>query len=458
MAKIRVTFAGGAVTATGSNFIIEVGNKRIMVDCGLYQGEKFAEKENREDFTYDVKGIDALFVTHGHLDHVGRIPKLFNDGYNGPIYSTPPTRDLGELIMLDSLRLLTREAEREGLPPIYEEKDVLAAMRNWHSQDYHEILPVETSVGILKVRFLDAGHIMGSSMIEFDLGGKKILFTGDLGNTPSPLLKDTEKIRDLKYLVMESVYGDRNHEDQKTRVQKLKDTIDRTIKRGGTLMIPAFSIERTQELLYHINNFVEAGTIPKCPIFLDSPLGISATAVYKKYQSKYMNTDVNSIIKSGDDIFSFKGLNMTADKDASKAINEVRGPKIIIAGSGMSNGGRIVHHELRYLPDPKSTLLIVGYQAVGTLGRRILDGDSKVVVHGQEVSVKCEVQMIAGFSAHKDSDHLVEFVSDSANTLEKVFVVLGEPKSAMFLGQRITEHYNIPVKLPELGETVEIEL
>lgn len=458
MAKIRVTFAGGAVTATGSNFIIEVGNKRIMVDCGLYQGEKFAEKENREDFTYDVKGIDALFVTHGHLDHVGRIPKLFNDGYNGPIYSTPPTRDLGELIMLDSLRLLTREAEREGLPPIYEEKDVLAAMRNWHSQDYHEILPVETSVGILKVRFLDAGHIMGSSMIEFDLGGKKILFTGDLGNTPSPLLKDTEKIRDLKYLVMESVYGDRNHEDQKTRVQKLKDTIDRTIKRGGTLMIPAFSIERTQELLYHINNFVEAGTIPKCPIFLDSPLGISATAVYKKYQSKYMNTDVNSIIKSGDDIFSFKGLNMTADKDASKAINEVRGPKIIIAGSGMSNGGRIVHHELRYLPDPKSTLLIVGYQAVGTLGRRILDGDNKVMVHGQEVNVKCEVQMIAGFSAHKDSDHLVEFVSDSANTLEKVFVVLGEPKSAMFLGQRITEHYNIPVKLPELGETVEIEL
>lgn len=458
MSKIKVTFAGGAVTPTGSNFLIEVGDKKFLVDCGLYQGERTAEHENREDFKYDVKSIDALFVTHGHLDHVGRIPKLYNDGYEGPVYSTPPTRDLGELIMLDSLSLLTKEAERDGMEPMYEEKDVIRATHNWHAQDYHEVLPIETSEGILKVRFLDAGHIIGSSMVEFELNNKKLLFTGDLGNTPSPLLNDTEKIKDIDYLVMESVYGDRNHEDEQYRVIKLKEIILKTIKRGGTLMIPAFSIERTQEILYHINNFVEKGELPKCPVYLDSPLGINVTKVYQKYHSKYMNTSVNSIINSGDDIFNFKGLVITADKEESLRINEDHGAKIIIAGSGMSNGGRIIHHEARYLSNPKAMLLLVGYQAVGTLGRKLQEGAKKVFIQGQQVNVNCEIDMIGGFSAHKDSDHLVEFVESSSDTLKKVFVVLGEPKSSMFLGQRITEHYNIPVTLPDLGETVELEM
>ncbi|MDQ5957133.1 MAG: metallo-beta-lactamase family protein [Patescibacteria group bacterium] len=458
MAKLKITFAGGANTATGSNFILEVGDRRLMIDCGLYQGEKMVDEINRQDFSYDLSKIDALFVTHGHLDHVGRIPKLYNDGYIGPIYSTPPTRDIGELIMMDSLSILSKDSEREGTEPIYEEKDVLAAIHNWHTQKYHEVLPISTSEGVLKVRFLDAGHIMGSSMVEFEINGKKIVFTGDLGNTPSPLLKDTEEIKDVTYLVMESVYGDRNHEDQDFRIQKLKDIINKTIKRGGTLMIPAFSIERTQEILYYINDFVENGLIPKCPIYLDSPLGINATAVYKKYQSDYMNTEVNSIIKSGDDIFSFKGLTLTKDKKDSQAINDDHGAKIIIAGSGMSSGGRIIHHEMRYLSDPKATLLMVGYQAVGTLGRRLQDGDKTVVVHGQEVKVKCEVDMIGGFSAHKDSDHLLGFVESSAESIKKVFIVLGEPKSSMFLGQRIVENYGLDITLPELGETVELDI
>jgi metallo-beta-lactamase family protein len=452
----KITFAGGAITPTGSNFLFEVGGRRFLIDCGLYQGTREAEMQNREDFKYDVKSIDALFITHGHLDHVGLIPKLFHDGYDGPIYSTPPTKDIGELIMLDSLSLLKNEAAEKGYTEIYEEKDVIRAVHNWHTVNYHEVLPVDTDAGILKIRLLDAGHIIGSSMIEFEINGKKLVFTGDLGNTPSPLMRDTEKLVDTNYLVMESVYGDRNHEGIDTRVNFLKEIILKTTKRGGTLMIPAFSVERTQEILYHINNFVEAGEIPKCNIYLDSPLGINVTKVYKKYERDYMNTEANDIIKSGDDIFNFKGLIQTPEKEESMKINDDHGPKIIVAGSGMSNGGRIQHHEERYLSDPKSTLLIVGYQAVGTLGRTIQEGAKKVMVRGREINVKAEIQTISGFSAHKDSNNLVEFAGAVAKTLRKVFVVLGEPRSSMFLAQRINEYYDIPVQLPKLGETVEI--
>ncbi len=458
MKKLKITFAGGAVTPTGSNFILEYAGKKLMVDCGLYQGSRTASFENREDFKYDPASIDALFVTHGHLDHVGRIPKLVRDGFSGPIYSTPPTRDIGELIMLDSMGILEKEGLRDGVPVFYEEKDVIKTMHNWHTQHYHEILPVQTDEGIIKVRFLDSGHIMGASMIEFEIEGKKIIFTGDLGNTPSPLLRDTESIKGANYLIMESVYGDRNHEKLEERSIMLKNIIVKTIKRGGTLMIPAFSIERTQEMLYAINEMVEKGLIPKTKIYLDSPLGIKVTRVYKMYEKDYMNKEVNTLIDHGDDIFSFPGLVMTEDREESMKINSDSGAKVIIAGSGMSNGGRIVHHEARYLPDPRATLLLVGYQALGTMGRMLQEGHKKVFINGHEVNVKCEIEMIGGFSAHKDSDNLVKFVDDAHETLQKVFVVLGEPKSAMHLSQKIHEYYNLDVKIPTLGESVEIDL
>lgn len=456
--KVKITFAGGAVTPTGSNFLLEYANKKFLVDCGLYQGSRIAEHENREDFSYDPKTIDALFITHGHLDHVGRIGKLIKDGYDGPIYSTPPTRDIGELIMIDSMGILKKESDRDGLEPMYDEKDVMQAMRNWNTKKYHEDMSFNTSEGNVSVNFLDAGHIMGSSMIQFEIEGKKFLFTGDLGNTPSPLLKDTEIIKNIDYLVMESVYGDRNHEKIEDRVKKLREIIKTTISRGGTLMIPAFSIERTQEILFQINNMVEGGEIPRTKIYLDSPLGIKVTRVYKKYEREYMNKEVNQVIKDGDDIFSFPGLLMTENKEESMKINGDYGAKIIIAGSGMSNGGRIVHHEARYLPDPKATLLLVGYQALGTLGRLIQEGEKKVRIYGQEIDVRCKVEMIGGFSAHKDSDNLIKFVESSADTLKKVFIVLGEPKSAMHLGQKLYEYYGLEVKIPTLGEVVEIEL
>jgi metallo-beta-lactamase family protein len=332
------------------------------------------------------------------------------------------------------------------------------AMNSWNIKKYHEEMSFNTGNTNVVVTFLDAGHIMGSSMICFEIEGKKFLFTGDLGNTPSPLLKDTEIIKDINYLVMESVYGDRNHENLEDRVTKLRNIIKETLSRGGTLMIPAFSIERTQEILFQINNMTEAGEIPKTKVYLDSPLGIKVTRVYKKYEREYMNADVNGVIKAGDDIFNFPGLTITENKEDSMMINADHGGKIIIAGSGMSNGGRIVHHEMRYLSDPRATLLLVGYQALGTLGRLLQEGEKKVRIKGQEVNVKCKIEMIGGFSAHKDSDGLVKFVESSAESLKKVFIVLGEPKSAMYLGQKLYEYYGLDVKLPTLGEVVEIDL
>ena len=457
MSKIKITFAGGAQSPTGSNFLLEIGSSRFLVDCGLYQGSKIASDSNRNDFTYDVTNITAMFITHSHLDHVGRIPKIIKDGYKGDIYSIDATRELASFVMEDSLHVLTKESERVGLPPLYSEDDIAASLKVWHGKNYHEMTIFPTSEGNLGVRFLDAGHILGSSMIEFSLNNKKLIFSGDLGNTPSPLMKDTESIKGADYLVVESVYGDRNHEDNAEKEEKLREIIKTTSRNRGTLMIPAFSIERTQELLYYINDMVEHNQIERMPIFLDSPLAINVTSVYKKY-IHYLNTGVQSIVKSGDDIFNFPGLSMTADKEESKAINGVPGPKVIIAGSGMMNGGRILHHAKQYLGDTKNTLLIVGYQAAGTLGRMLMEGASKVNIKGESIEVKALTTVIHGMSAHKDSSHIQEFVSEAKDTLKQVFVVLGEPKSAAFLAQRLKDHYDLNVSVPETDQVFEIEM
>ncbi len=460
MSKVKLNFAGGVGTATGSNFLFEIGKIKILVDCGLYQGEKIAEAENRDPFPYDPKSVDFLFITHGHLDHVGRIPKLTKEGFSGAIYSTPATKDIGELVLKDSVGLLTKEATREGLPPIYAEADIDKSMSLWKTKKYHEELLIDSGdkeIGNIKITLFDSGHILGSSMIVFDIKNKRFMFTGDLGNSPSPLLKDTEKVKGVNYLIIESVYGNRNHNHRNDRVDLLKNTIKDIIRKKGVLMIPAFSIERTQELIFIFNEMIEHKEIPLIPVFLDSPLGINITKVYQKYEKDF-NENIEAIVKKGDDIFSFAGLTISKTSEDSKAIPMSPSPKIIIAGSGMSNGGRIVYHEARYLPDPKNTLLLVGYQAAGTMGRKLQDGMKTIHIHGEEVKVNAEIVEISGFSAHKDSDHLQEFAAEMKDSLEKVFVVLGEPQSQSFLAQRLTDFYHLPVKVPELHEIVEIEV
>lgn len=460
MAKIKIKFAGGANTPTGSNFLLEVGKVKMLVDCGLFQGEKVSEDSNRENFSYNPKDIDILFVTHGHLDHVGRIPKLVREGFDGIIVSTPATRDISELILRDSVGILAKEAERDGLSPIYEEKDVDSVMNLWETRNLHEKMIVDSGDSQIKnieITFYDAGHILGSSMVVFDIKGKRIMFTGDLGNSPSPLLKNTEDVKNVHYLITESVYGDRNHENLDDRVQILKEIIRKIITRKATLMIPAFSVERTQQLVFIFNNMVENKEIPLIPIFLDSPLAINITKVYKKYEREF-NENVKDIIKSGDDIFSFAGLTMTKTPEESKEINNVLGPKIIIAGSGMSNGGRIVHHQAKYLPDSKNILLLVGYQAAGTLGRKLYEGMKEVTIFGEKIPVRAEIVNLSGFSAHKDSIHLQKFIGNMKESLKTVFVVLGEPRSENYLAQRLIEQYHLKVKVPEINEIIEIEV
>ena len=457
MATFTVTFAGGAQMPTGSNFLVEFGGKKILVDCGLVQGEKYSLPINSEDFTYDTGSVEVLFITHAHLDHVGRIPKLVHDGFKGTIISTAPTRDMGELIMLDSVNILTKEATQTGVTPLYEEKDVLEAMHLWtKTLEYEEAFIFPTDDGDAVITLHDAGHILGSAIIEIAYKGKKLAFTGDLGNTPSPLMRDTTPLKDIDYLVMESVYGDRNHKDKDQRIEIFKEAVTTTIAKGGTVLIPAFSIERTQEMLLAFNELVEGKMIPEIPVYLNSPLGINITKVYKKYEH-WFNQNIENVIRSGDDIFAFKGLIQTPSPDESKAINGDQRPKVIIAGSGMSNGGRITHHEEKYLPDPNSTIIIVGYQAVNTLGRHIVDEEKEVYIHGNMVPLRARVVNIHGFSAHKDSDHLIEFVASTKDTLKKIFVVLGEPKSAYFLGQHLHDEYGVPVLVPEKGDRVEME-
>ncbi len=450
--QARLTFCGGAGEVTGSNFLFEAEGTKILIDCGLIQGRKIRDDRNFEPFPYNPKEISALFVTHAHMDHTGRIPRLVRHGYKGPIYSTLPTKRISEVMLEDSLGIFEKESKDDNLPLVYEEPDIASSMRLWKTVSYHQ--PV--SAGPFSVVFRDSGHILGSAMIEITYNGKKIIFTSDLGNSPASLLKDTEIVTDADYLVMESVYGDRNHEPHEERKKRMEETVENTVKFRGALLIPAFSLERTQDLLFEINNLVENKRIPPVPIFLDSPLAIKVTKIYKE-SGEFFNKETRSQIRGGDDIFNFPGLRATLTTEESKNIRLIRNPKIIIAGSGMSNGGRIIHHEKLYLPDPRSTLLLVGYQAAGTPGRMLQEGAKTIRILGADVAVNAKVVSIFGYSSHKDGDHLFSFVENTAEKVNKVFVVLGEPKSSMFLAQRLRDYLGIDAFVPERGESVTLE-
>ncbi|MCC6639257.1 MBL fold metallo-hydrolase, partial [Candidatus Falkowbacteria bacterium] len=360
---MKLTFFGGAKTVTGANYLLQVGQDKVLIDCGLFQGSSELEFLNSDAWGFDPKEISHVFVTHSHQDHCGRIPRLVNEGFKGKIIATKPGVEMMLLALLDAANISLHESQESGFPPLFKEEDVYSAQRLMKGVDYGQVIKVSPRIS---VEVLNAGHILGSAMYRFTLkeGKKKkvITFTGDLGNHPAPLLPKHSPIESTDILVMESAYGNRNHESPIERKEMLKKTILDCVIAKGTLLIPSFAIERTQVLLYEINEMVEKREIPRLPIYIDSPLATKMTKVYRKYLRNkiYFNTRVHGFTDKGDDIFNFPGLEFVESTKGSKALNQKRGPKIIIAGSGMSTAGRILFHEQLYLPDPKNFILFVG--------------------------------------------------------------------------------------------------
>lgn len=453
---LRITFARGARKVTGSNFLIEAteGGKttRILIDCGLTQGERFCDSANADAFSYDPASIDAIFFTHAHADHIGLFPKLVNDGFKGAAYATAATRDLMPVMLEDSVKLITDEAEKCGYEPPYRAADVGPAVERIRPLGYHERI---TIAGQVSVTLWNAGHIMGSASVLIDVFGTKVLFTGDLGRTPAALVPDPEPPAGVDYLITESVYGNRTHGSFAAAEDVLFRAVERSAKGQGTLLIPAFSLERTQIILASLDRAVAEKRVPALRVFMDSPLAAKVTDIYRA-QPEFLRAELRERIAKGDDPFSFPSLIVTADAEASQAIDEAPSPKVIIAGAGMSHGGRIRRHEARYLPNKSTTLLLVGYQVPGSLGRRLKDGERSVQIDGRWVTSRANVMSTDGFSAHADRDDLVAYAE--AVKPKKVFVVLGETEAATFLAQRITGFLGIDAAVPREGETYELKL
>lgn len=452
---MKLTFYGASSgTVTGSNYLLESDNAKILVDCGLFQGEHFVDKRNLEPFQYDPKKIDAVMITHAHVDHTGRLPLLYKHGFRGDIFSTQATKDFTEQLLIDSEHLINKTLVERGFPIIYSLNDINDTMRIWKKKGYHE----KFSVKDFEIEFYDAGHILGSACIKISNNGKSIVFSGDLGNMPAPLVKDTEIITDVDYAVMESTYGDRVHSEPAKRKGVLEDLIENTAKTKGVLLIPAFAMERTQELLFELDELVENGRIPPIQIFVDSPLAIKLTSIYKKYSQdpNYFDSESLALMRKGDALFDFPRLTLTLTTEQSKGINDVKPPKVIIAGSGMSNGGRILHHERRYLSDPNSTILFIGYQAVGTLGRQIQDGAKTVRIFGEDTPVNCKIASISGYSAHADQPLLLKWLSPMKNTLKKIFLVHGDKDQMESLQEIIEDYMAIETVKPMMGGVFEL--
>ena len=450
---MELLFCGANREVTGSCYAIRTHNACIVIDCGTFQGGKFAEDKNWLQFPFDPAEVDAVILTHAHFDHTGRLPKLYREGFRGKIWCAVASDELAMVGLRDSARLIAEEAERHGHPPLYTAADVEPLEKLWRPVNYHQ--EVQILPGI-RMTLADAGHILGSASVLLDVEGHQLAFSGDLGNSPVPLLRSTELLNGAEIVIIESTYGNRMHEIGAPREEILRDAIMQAIRLKGTLLIPAFALERTQELLYELHHLLQGGKIPKIPIFLDSPMAIATTDVFQNHYD-LLNAAAREELRRDPELFRFPGLQFVENSEESKAIATRKGAKIVIAGSGMMNGGRILHHLRNCLGVPTTTLLIVGYQVEGSLGRQLQDGAKQVRVLGTPIDVEADVRSFGSFSGHADYPRLMHWLRGiHAPAPSRIFVTHGELNSALEFSQSIEEQLNLAAGVPEYGERVRL--
>jgi len=458
----NLTFRGGAGTVTGSCFLLETDHLRILVDCGMFQGKRELRELNYRTPLVPLNTIDYILLTHAHIDHSGLIPRFYNQGFRGQILATRATVNLCKVMLPDSGHIQELEAEwrnrkakRRGekpCPPLYTAVDAINCLHCFQPVNYVEEIQLDEQV---RVRFLDAGHILGSAIIEIWIKEEnkefKIVFSGDLGNTGAAIIRDPTQVTDADYLVIESTYGNRLHEPMTDEKSKLKEIILKTISNNGNVIIPSFAVGRTQQILYELNSMVESGALPQIPVFIDSPLAVSATEIFREAKECF-DEETLELLRQEDDPFYFPGLTLVRSADESRALNNFKGGAIIISASGMCDAGRIKHHLKHNLWRPESSVVFIGFQAEGTLGRRLLDGAKKVKILGELINVAANIYSLQGFSAHADQTGLLNWVKGITGKPQRVFIVHGESSESKALAELITKETGIPTTIPQFGE------
>ncbi len=468
---MRLLFLGGVRTVTGSMHVLETGSERILLECGLYQGrhKESYEKNSTLPFPFDLKSIDSVILSHAHIDHSGNLPTLCKKGFEGNVVCTPATRDLCSVMLMDAAYIQQQDAEYLNkhelydpdmgpVHPIYDEDDVVQAMSQFVSMDYHRSMKISPNV---KLSFYDAGHVLGSAIAVMDVkknGNRmRIGFSGDLGRKNMPLMSNPEAPENLDYLIIESTYGDRSHDPIETMKKELSRIVNETYARKGKVIIPSFALERTQLLVYTLNQLTKEKIIPEIPIYVDSPLSVSITDIFKLHPD-LLDKDTRKFIRKHGDPFGFKNLVYLTDTESSRALNYKSEPMIIIAGSGMCEGGRIVHHLRNNIENPNNTVLIIGYQAHHTLGRRLVEKRRRVRIFGVERDLNARVEVINSFSAHADKGELMEFVERCQKTLKGIFIVHGDEEQSLAFAASIQKAGFQNVMVPTPKQFAELEV
>lgn len=458
---MKLEFHGAAGTVTGSHTILDTGDSRIGVDAGMFQGPKI-EEFNWSGFGYDVRSLDVLLLTHAHIDHSGRVPLLIKNGFRGPVFSTGATADLFGLMLKDTALLMEEDAAweshhhnmRQGdvpRPPLFTEQDVVTAMKHFQIVDYGK----ENEIHGARVYFRDAGHILGSAILEIATNNRKLVFSGDLGRPNAPFIRDPQTIQEADFLIIESTYGDREHKDKEQQGAQLIKIIQETVTRGGNVVIPAFALGRTQDIVYELNSYAKAGKLRGVRCFVDSPMATSATEIYLRHPECF-DQETNRLFAEGDNPLEFPGICYTRTRDESKEINILHEPHIIISASGMCTGGRILHHLIHNIERHESTILFVGYQAEGTIGRQLKDGAKSIRIMDKTYDVHAQIEVLDAFSAHADQFELLDWLKGFKSFPSKVFVNHGEATATTALAQKIRQEFRVEVYTPKVGDSFEL--